>query len=394
MTTILYLYHTSSIGGGSYCLLNILKAIDRSLFRPVVLLKEEGPLVDELYKLNIQVYFLKELTTVPYNSSTLSIRKLINAKNIICGLSKFKTLLLDIRPDIVYINTMMLYPFLRPAKQLGIKTIIHIREHWPKNEHKIQRTIALTNIKKYSDHIVAINSYSASMVSCCKVPTTIIYDWIDLSTRYEDFSMDAVFGEQTGTLKIYLYLGGLQSIKGTYEVIKSFTKIVKDKNSRLLILGINNPDYLYKGIKGYIKRILSFLGYKTYSQRVLDAINSDERIRYIGGKYKLNNIIQQSYCILSYFKIPHANLALAESIILGTPSIAARTPESLEYSNQGELASLFSINDISDFEKHIEDFDKIRDRLVEEIKLKSELVSRMFDPLNNSNKLQQIYNNI
>ena len=83
MTTILFVHHVSTIGGGSYCLLNILREINRDLFRPIVLLKNAGPLTDELNKLGISYYFLSDMDTVPYNQSLLRIKTLISYINII-----------------------------------------------------------------------------------------------------------------------------------------------------------------------------------------------------------------------------------------------------------------------------------------------------------------------
>ena len=76
---ILYMYHVSTVGGGSFCLLNILKAIDRTHVSPVVLLKQDGPLVAEIKALDIPVYFLSTLSTVPYNVSTFTPQKIKNA---------------------------------------------------------------------------------------------------------------------------------------------------------------------------------------------------------------------------------------------------------------------------------------------------------------------------
>ena len=152
MKTILYIYHTSSIGGGSYCLLNILKSIDRSCIRPIVLLKEDGPLVEEIKALNILVYFLPTLSTVPYNVSTFTFGNIKNAIRLISSIRKYKTILKEANPDIVYVNTMMLYPYLHPAKKLGLKTIIHIREHWPAGEHRWQRNRALMHIDKFGSY--------------------------------------------------------------------------------------------------------------------------------------------------------------------------------------------------------------------------------------------------
>lgn len=384
------MYHVSTVGGGSFCLLNILKAIDRTHVSPVVLLKQDGPLVAEIKALDIPVYFLSTLSTVPYNVSTFTPQKIKNAVRLISSLSSYKSILRKINPDVVYVNTMMLYPYLRPAKGMGIKTIIHVREHWPKGEHKWQRNIALKHIDKFADHIVAINSYSASMLDFSSKPKTIVYDWIDLSCRYKEIPLSTIFNEDMTNKKVYLYMGGMQPIKGAYEVISSFSSVVTDPNARLLAMGIGKQGYS-TGWKGKIKKLLACLGWIPYTEKVMKIVNSDSRIRCIPGEYMINHIVQQAYCILSYFTIPHANLALAESIILGTPSIAADTKESREYSLQGRLTSLFKMNDISEFQERIKHFDDIRSSLIKEINTHGLDIAEMFDPESNAKRLNLIY---
>lgn len=393
MKTVLYIYHTSSIGGGSYCLLNILKTVDRTIVTPIVLLKENGPLVDEIKALNIPVYFLPTLSTVPYNVSTFTPGKIKNAIRLISSLRKYEAILKEVNPDIVYVNTMMLYPYLCPAKKLGLKTVIHIREHWPEGEHRWQRNTALKHINKFADHIVAINTYSASMLNFSSKPKTIVYDWIDLTNRFKEIPLSSIFNEDMTDKKVYLYMGGMQAIKGAFEVLSSFSKIIKDPNARLLAMGFSMQGYNI-GWRGKVKKLLSRLGKPPYTEKVMQIINADSRIKCIPGEYMINHIVQQAYCILSYFTIPHANLALAESIILGTPSIVADTEESREYSLQGKLTSSFKINDISDFQEKIREFDNVRPHLIDKIKAHSKEISEMFDPENNIKRLNDIYNQL
>ena len=383
---ILFIYHTSMIGGGSYCLLNILREIDRDRFNPVVVLASYGPLVEEIRKLGIEVYVIKKMHVVPYNVSTFTPKRLRHAAEIIASFIPFRNLLLQVAPDIVYVNTMMMYPYLRVAKKMGIKTVVHVREHWPEGEHKWQRKIALDHIKKYADRIIAINTYSMSMLEDAKQPKTIVYDWIDLSQRNKPMPLEDVFEESLKDKKVYLYMGGMQVIKGPMEVIDVFTHDITDPKARLLVLGIKTND-MTGGIKGFIKNLLAKIGYTTYSKQVMDMIASDNRIKCIPSTYDVKNIYEQVYCILSYFKIPHANLALAESIITGTVNVAARTPESEEYSHQGELAQLFEINNEAAFLCAVKDVEDNYDMMKEKLSRDSHYVAEMFDKKTNVERL-------
>ena len=221
-------------------------------------------------------------------------------------------------------------------------------------------------------------------------PKTIVYDWINLSNRFKEIPLSSIFNEDMTNKKVYLYMGGMQAIKGAYEVLSSFSKVVTDPDARLLAMGFSVQGYNI-GWRGAVKKLLTRLGRPPYTEKVMQILNTDTRIKCISGEYMINHIVQQAYCILSYFTIPHANLALAESIILGTPTIAAATDESREYSLDGQLASLFRINDLSDFHDKIKEFNNIRPHLMDEIKAHSEEISVMFDTENNANRLNHIY---
>ena len=153
---ILFVHHVSVVGGASYCLLNIIKNISASNIYPIVLLKNYGPLVNELKKLNVEVHFFSALTTVPYNRTIFHPRNLRQFYNVYKAQKLFKHILDKIRPDIVYLNNVMLHPYLKTAKSFGLKTIVHIREHWPLDEHRQQLRILQHNVRLYADSVIAI----------------------------------------------------------------------------------------------------------------------------------------------------------------------------------------------------------------------------------------------
>ncbi|MCR4717328.1 MAG: hypothetical protein K5656_09110 [Lachnospiraceae bacterium] len=377
MKSILFVYHASNIGGGTYCLLNILKEIDREKYKPIVLLRTDGDLVKEIGNLGIDVFFMPSMTLVPYNRSLFD-RGIIQAyRNIQKSFLDFERLLNHINPDAVYFNTMMLAPYLEVAKKNGFKTVIHLREHWPLNEHIKQLSKIQNVISTFADQIVAINGYSASMIPNREV--TIVYDWIDLSNRYEYRPFDEIFGEDASKLKVYLFTGGLQDIKGAAEVVEVFSNNIKGKQYRLLMIGVEPaPDYI--GLKNKIRYYLAKTGlYYVYEYKVRRMIAADERIICIPATYALKHIMQQAYCNLSFFTIPHANLALAESIILGTIPVAAKTEESIEYSNGGDLALLFELGNKAELVEKLKELDDNFNSIKAKLAKDGHFVEEMFD---------------
>lgn len=391
MTTILFVHHVSTIGGGSYCLLNILREINRDLFRPIVLLKNAGPLTDELNKLGISYYFLSDMDIVPYNQSLLRIKTLISYINIIRFSHSFSAFLSKHKEiDIVYLNNMMLAPYLKIAKQHHKKTLIHIREHWPLNEHKLQLRRIQNMIHRYADQIVAINQYSAAL---CPLASSnqkhIVYDWIDFSERNKEMPLKEILHEaNTSVLKVFLYTGGTNPIKGCIPILRTFNSIQRD-DYRLIVMG-DNFNISTSNLRGRIKLILHKLGYDTYQYKIKNILDADSRICIIPSTYQIQHLLQQVDCVLSYFTIPHANLILAESIINNTICIAAQNEEALEYSDNGKLALLFTPNDMNDFRNTILSFESKSTELNSILKRESHKIKDLFDKKANVNKLNAV----
>ena len=386
---ILFMHHVSSIGGASYCLLNVLMTIDKDHFEPIVALKSDGPLRTEIEKHGIETVFFSKMNCVPYNQSLYKYNSIKSYLDIERSMSLYVELLQKLNIDIVYLNNMMLYPYLKCAKELGLKTIIHIREHWPLDEHIYQLRRARKYVKEYADQVIAINRYSASMFPDSR--PTIVYDWIDMESRYELRPYDEIFGEDASKLKVYLFTGGMLSIKGCLQVIEAFSKYITTSNSRLLIVGGINPELYTKSIKGKLKKVLSNLGYDTYGYAVMKRIAKDKRIFCIPATYYLSHIMEQAYCNLSFFTIAHANLALAECEIMGTPSIAARTDESIEYSLGEELSILYELGNFESFTKAINSFDCKYKELEYNLSKRAFEIKEMFSKSNNQKILNTIF---
>lgn len=353
MTRILFVFHVTSIGGGSYCLLNILKSIDRTAFEPLVLLPRKGPLCDEIEKLGIQIVYFPSLVIYPYNVSLFNWESISTLIKIQQCQKDFSETVRRIAPEIVYMNSMMLFPYLKTAKECGCKTVIHVREHWPLDEHRRQLEFARKCVYQCADMVIAINHYSASMFP--KKNPTIVYDWIDMDSRYRPMPLSEIFGEDMTGKKVLLYTGGIHSVKGAYEVVRTFVEEIDNKYWRLLILGFTK-ELSGTGKKKMIKMLMYKLGIPTYEYKVKMLARKDSRIACIPGVYEIKDIIEQADCMVSYFTIPHANLAMAESIILGTPVIAARTEEAEEYSQNGKLAILFEMNNLQSYINAVRSF--------------------------------------
>lgn len=375
MQRVLFLHHVSSVGGGSYCLLNLLKELDRTAFEPVVLLPGEGSLCEELAKLDIRVDFFPEMTAYPYCDTLVSYSSARRLARLVLSRSGFSDYLKKSAPEIVYFNTLMLFPYLRAARRAGCKTVLHVREHWPPDAHVLQLAWIRRTVNRYVDRLVAINRFSASLFPRKEVVT--VYDWIDLEAR-KGPGIEEITGDACRDCTVYLYMGGIVPIKGAREVLKTFSEVIRGEDRRLLALGIlpKVDAAPASGIRGWLH---SRKKGNRYEKEVLDLCSRDRRIICLPALYDVAAILKQADAYVSFFTIPHANLALAECILSGTPAIAARTEESLEYSDNGRLGLLYELGNLEEFQKTWEKLDRDPALLDDRLQDGAEKLSSLFD---------------
>ncbi len=386
MKKILYVHHVSIIGGASFCLLNIIRGLDKQKYSPSVLLKEDGPLAEEFRKLNVKVFFLPSLCAIPYNKSLFNLGTWLGYWHVYLARQKFAMFLEEHHFDLIYLNNMMLYPYLKEIKYCA--SIIHIREHWPLNEHKGQLVKAQRWVKQYATRVVAINHYSASIFPDCSDKMDIVYDWVDMPSRYKEMPFNDIFGEDVSKKKVYLFTGGASWIKGAKMVVDLFVNHMEGDDKRLLILGLKT-----KSVGDYTitQKIKAFFSTKESDIELQKLIKSDSRIKCIPSTYKITHLMQQAYCLLSSFTIPHANLTLAEGIIMRLPCIAAETSESLEYSKNGQLAILFELGNKNALVEAVNAMDEQYTELMKRIENGSKDIVEMFSAKNNMEMLNKVY---
>ncbi len=390
MKKILYIFHVSEIGGGSLCLLNMIKELDKTKFTPIVLLKNEGSLSVLLSNLGVSVFIENSLSTIPYNQSVFRLSSVKQYYSVIRSLKIYKKWLLKINPDIVHINTMMMYPYAKHAQDLNKKVIIHMREHWPINEHQTQFRVARYFINKYANRIIAINNTSATFLNFPE-KTEIVYDWIDLNGRDGKVNLKDDYGIDVNKDKVFLFLGGTQLIKGAYEVLSVFSKNTIENKAKLLVLGVDNIAYDKNGIKAFVKKVLRTVRLPVRADKLKGILQNNKNIIQLPKVNDVFSLYQQVYCTVAFPTIPHAILPIVESIWNGTPVISVDTQEGREYSFNGISADLVPINDIEALEKSV----LYAINNVEELKKTTEkgikFIQKTFDKERNSAKLNGIY---
>ena len=126
MINILFIHQSADLYGSDKTLLQLLTYIDRKKFNPIVIIPLDGPLKEELEKINIEVYITPVLKLY---------RNIVTLKNSIKFFSEYKKAINFLDElnrkhqfDIVYSNTLAVSLGMIYAKKRKIKHVWHVHE--------------------------------------------------------------------------------------------------------------------------------------------------------------------------------------------------------------------------------------------------------------------------
>lgn len=163
--TILYLDHTAKMGGGEIALLNLVCALDKTHYRPVVVLAADGPLVGRLRAAGIETH------VEPLAPSVLETRKdSIGPKSLLrigqagaCARYVFRLARLARRlgADLIHTNSLKadLYGGLA-GRLAGIPVLWHIRDSIDGHYLPPRVAAAFRGLSRILPHAVVANSES------------------------------------------------------------------------------------------------------------------------------------------------------------------------------------------------------------------------------------------
>ena len=172
MQNVLFVHSSSELYGSDRSLLNIVTHLDRSKYRPFVVLPCPGPLVDEMKK-------LPDVTVEVFEVAVLR-RKNLSVKGGFAYLRDFiascrflKRFIKENNIEIVDTNTAVVFPGAIIAKRMGCKSVWHIREIIKSNlENKVISFI----MQHYADLIVANSKATGKALRVDQNKVRVVYN--------------------------------------------------------------------------------------------------------------------------------------------------------------------------------------------------------------------------
>ena len=339
MKKILFMHHCSSIGGGSWCLLEIIQEIDRSNFKVEVVLGEDGPLREHVEGMGIDVHvcqgFPMSFIAHPAYRKFFS---LVTVKQVLSfprRISCFAQLFKKIKPDIVYLNSIIHFPIAAIAKRCGAACVVlHIREHFCLSGFDPRAWFWKRAAVRYVDRIVSISQCGAELAGVMD-KARIARDWADFTTRGDEVA-ENIFERYAipSDKPMVLLTGGSAPHKGSLSAVRAFLKLHDATSICVVLAGMNIQKLGAWG--GFKKKMKSLMGTYPDWYELRKLAESSGRIYLLPSVLSIKQFMEAAKLVVCVYKIPHCAKPAIEAGLLSKVAIVADNPEGLEYVADGE----------------------------------------------------------
>jgi glycosyltransferase involved in cell wall biosynthesis len=241
---ILYVQHAGAMGGSAMSLLYLVQGLDRARFEPVIALIRPTPELTDLYtRAGVQVIPWPGIPTFEH-TTLLSTRlgrptswlpAIDLVRNWRRALPRTRELLAEVRPDLVHLNSAVLYPMARALAALQAPFVWHVREPPAKGLVGVRRRIIAHAMIALPREIFFLSEAEKEQW-IEGAPGCVLPNFVDLQ-RFAPMDRKQARRELglPEDAPIVLYVGGLAVVKGIFPLLKALA-IVRGRRPDLLCL--------------------------------------------------------------------------------------------------------------------------------------------------------------
>jgi glycosyltransferase involved in cell wall biosynthesis len=308
--TVVYVQPTSEVGGSDVALARLVKHLDRSRYRPVVVLPKQGPVVPLLEDAGAKVRILpmrqlRSLPSIPYQARF--------ATGFAPTVARLRKVLTEERAQLVHSNSLFTLYGAWAAARLHLPHIWHVREI-PSAPQILQK--ALFNIaRRKSARIICMSSAVTSLFPNSGGKTVLIPDGIDM-TEYSPQVSGARIRKELNiweSAKLVGFVGRLDPWKGADIFVRCAAQVAPAfPDAHFLVCGGSLDGYESYARK--VKRLATVSGF-------------GNRIHFTGWDYRLTDIpeVMAALDVLVHTSVAPEpfGLVIVEAMASGKPVVAA-----------------------------------------------------------------------
>lgn len=350
MKKILFIHHATGWGGAPINLIENICALDKTEYKPFVLLLKDSIVSKKLEENKISYvvaksdFYKKYYRYISHSEASyikwFELFKYLKLSILWILSNKYfaKKELRELDFDIAQVNSSVLIDFLKPCSLKG-KVIIHIQEPFRKGHFDFIYWVFRNQIKKYADNIIAISQDNANRINLPD-KTTVIYNYANIPDNPPN--VESFYSKK------FLYLGGAAKIKGFYTLVKALDYL---SIGTTIYFGGSYESPKQRGkLKSAIKRLLR---YGKKKEEAIYKMRNHRNAIEIGLTYNVSDYLDEVCCLISPFSKPHFSRPVIEAHLHGKPAIGSDVEGMDEIILNGENGLIFKTDNAIELAKAI-----------------------------------------
>lgn len=268
MKTILYLHAGAEMYGADKILLELVTGLDKTKFRPIVILPTDGILREKLENAGIKVH------VIPY---PILRRKYFNPKGIINYFASYQSksnAIIDylnqsnIKVDILHVNTLAVLEGIRLKKKLHVPLIWHVHEII--THPQIVNKFLCRCVNRYADKAIVVSGpVKKHLVSNGVNPekVAVIHNGIDSNVFSPNVNSDYLYDEWNipkNAIKIGM-IGRVNNWKGQYDFLDALAPLLNEFNNLYLFI----VGSAFEGQEWRIKKLKNKINTFSHNDRII-----------------------------------------------------------------------------------------------------------------------------
>jgi glycosyltransferase involved in cell wall biosynthesis len=337
---ILFIHHLPFIGGATQSLLGLSKLFVNNNYDVTVLFFESKGGAYKLFeKSGIKCYAFPRGKVfqhaygayIPFSGKKFY-RPFIAFYRSVFSILPTKRMLKKLDPDIVYLNTSLLFPAAIAAKMLKKKIVWHLREQIHDGNWGFRKQFIRFLFKRLPDEIIAISKTNASVLNIPKAK--IVYNSVDLKVFSDSVDVKAFKARfDVPNARIISFLGGKILSKGAPIFIQTAAQITRKYPDLIFIIAgeirVDNPNSRNK-----VEREVYFILKK--NPKLIKNLIFTGIIENVAPLLALSTIVTWPATV------PHFARPIMEAMVMGKPVVACNfssTSEILTHNQDGLLVA-------------------------------------------------------
>ncbi len=314
-------------------LLYTLQGLDKHLYKPVIVLARPSDEVMELYqRAGFKTIEAPEIVfwnhTVASHHSWFNLFTYTNYWRLVSGWAKNRkkilSLVKELSPDIVHLNSMVLLPAAMVLKHENIPFVWHVRE--PPADRG-WRTKLIGHLMRRVPELVFISDYDRQAWVGGK-KGAVIHNYVDFSLF--DAGLDGGPVRQSLGLgkrrRVILYLGRIDKAKGAFCLLEALVLLRRWREDFVCLMpgSLPAPPVSFKGKIG--RKILALLGRKTPSQRFYKRAREagiEKYLRPLPFEPRIHRLIAACDLLVFPSTVPHFARPVIEAAAMAKPAVGS-----------------------------------------------------------------------